>query len=154
MKHRFLLDENILYFAIYGVDEHDHSDSTSTELVRRIGANCHRIVINNLLRQRYWVPINGAIREGRRPKAMEPASFIVQLQMNSEKWSLELSECPELPAGVGIPAEDVDIVRLALLAQTKIVTGDGKLRTAVNNAPSLGLQALTPDEALLLAADS
>lgn len=154
MKHRFLLDENILYFAIYGVDEHDHADQTSTELVRRIGANCHRIVVNNFLRQRYWVPINQAIREGRRPKAMEPVSFIVQLQMNSEKWSLELSDCPELPEGVVVPGEDLDIVRLALLAQTKIVTGDGKLRAAVNGSPVLGLQALTPGEALVLAADS
>ena len=154
MKHRFLLDENILYFAIYGVDEHDRPDRTSTELVRRIGANCHRIVVNNFLHRRYWVPINKALTEGRRPKAMEPVTFIVQLQMNSEKWSLELDDCPELPAGVAIPNEDIDIVRLALLAQAQIVTGDGRLRAAVNSAPVLGLRALTPSEALTLAADS
>jgi hypothetical protein len=154
VKHRFLLDENILYFAIYGVDEHDQPDLTSAELVRRIGANCHRIVVNNFLRERYWVPINQAINEGRRPRAMEPVSFIVQLQMNSEKWSLELSDCPELPAHVDVPAEDIHIVRLALLSQTIIVSGDAELRAAVNGTPVLGLRALTPSEALVLAADS
>lgn len=53
-----------------------------------------------------------------------------------------------------VPAEDVEIVRLALLAQTRIVTGDAELRTAVNDSHALGLQALTPAEALELAAES
>ncbi len=154
MKHKFLLDENILYFAIYGVDEHNESDLTSTELVRRIGANCHRIVVNTLLRERYWIPISRAINEGRRPKAMSPIAFIVQLQMNFEKWSLELGDCPELPARTNVPAEDIYIVRLALLSQTVIVSGDAKLRASVNGTPTLGLRALTPSEALVLAADS
>src|ERR1700691_5919190 len=120
------------YFAIYGLDAHDRPDLTSTELVRRIGANCHTIVVNNLLRERYWVPINSAFRAGRRPKALEPTAFIVQLQMNSLKWSFETEDCPELPEGIAIPAEDIHIVRLALLSRSKIVTADDELRMAVN----------------------
>jgi hypothetical protein len=154
VKHRFLLDENILYFAIYGVDEHDRPDQTSTELVRRIGANCHRIVVNQFLVDRYWHHLTGIMRDGKRGRAMEPVSFVVQLLKNSEKLGREHDECPELPAGVVVPAEDVEIVRLALLAQTTIVTGDSDLRSAVNGAQALGLRALAPSEALIPAADS
>ena len=85
---------------------------------------------------------------------MSPIAFIVQLQMNFEKWSLELGDCPELPANTNMPAEDIYIVRLALLSQTVIVSGDAKLRASVNGTPTLGLRALTPSEALVLAADS
>lgn len=154
MKHRFLLDENILYLAIYGVDAQGRSDSAATDLVRRIGANCHTIVLNNLLRDRYWVPITAALRENRRPKALEPIAFIVQLQMNSLKWWLELDDCPRIPEGALIPAEDVHIVRLALLSQAKIVTADSELRIAVNRSGGLGVQAITPGEALILSLDS
>jgi hypothetical protein len=154
VKHRFLLDENILYFAIFAVDERDLPDTTSTELVRRIGANCHRIVINASLAERYWSHINGMLRSGTRATATEAVRFINELLKNSEKLWREYDECPELPAGVQVPAEDVHIVRLALLAQTKIITGDADLREAVNGAPALKLEALTPREALDLAADS
>lgn len=154
MKHRFLLDENILYFAIYGVDAQGQGNLDATELIKRIGANCHTIVLNNLLRARYWVPINAAFRENRRPKALEPAAFIVQLQQNSLKWSLEIEDCPKLPDDVVVPAEDAHIVRLGLLSRAKIVTADDELRRAINSSVKLGLEAITPREALLPASDS
>lgn len=94
------------------------------------------------------------MREGTRPKALEPVSFIVQLLKNSEKLAWEHDDPPDMPAGAAVPAEDVEIVRLALLARARIVTGDGDLRDAVNGAASLGLEAITPAEALQFAADS
>ena len=154
MKHKFLLDENILYFAINGVDENDAPHETSTILVTRIGLNCHTIVVSQFLLDRYWVHINHILRQGRRARALEPVVFINQLLKNSQKWAVEWSECPPLPGGVVVPAEDVAIVRLALLAGARIVTGDSDLRLAVNGSAALNLQAVTPSEALVFAADS
>lgn len=153
MKHKFLLDENILHFAIKGVDEYDQPDLTSMELVLRIARNCHKIVVNNFLRQRYWFQIK-RIRSERRPPALEPVSVIKQIVHNSEKWSFEYADCPEIPAGVSVPLEDVEIVRLALLARVLIVTGDGPLTLAVNSAPALGIKAITPADALALARET
>jgi hypothetical protein len=154
VKHKFLLDENILYFAINGVDENDAPDETSTILVTRIGLNCHTIVVSQFLLDRYWVHINQILRQGRRARALEPVVFINQLLKNSQKWAVEWSECPPLPGGVVVPAEDIAIVRLALLAGARIVTGDSDLRLAVNGSVALNLQAVTPSEALVFAADS
>lgn len=154
MKHKFLLDENILHFAIKGVNKRDERDDTSTELVRRIGLNCHRMVVNNFLIDRYWHQIKRIQSEGKGPRAMEPVVFIRELLNKSEKWSFETGECPDLPAEIIVPREDIEIVRLALLAQVKVVTGDEELRAAINDHPQLGLQALQPIEALPLAADT
>jgi len=154
VKHKFLLDENILHFAIKGTNEKNEPDQTSTELVRLVAQNCHSIAVNRFLLRRYWNQINQIQREGRRPSALEPVFFITQLLKNSTKWAFEPDECPALPTRVVVPAEDVEIVRLALSAQTIIVTGDADLRTAVNDSHALGLQALTPADALQLAAES
>lgn len=154
MKHRFLLDENILYFAICGTDEQGNHDPTSTNLVRLIGANCHSIVVNNFLVDRYHRHIDLISRERARSKAMEPVAFIKQLVVNSQKRTYKHEECPEIPQGIAVPRKDIEIVRLALLAEAKIITGDGPLRAAVNNNPALGLEALNPAEAIALASDS
>lgn len=154
MKHRFLLDENILYFAINGTDEHDDPDLTCATLVRQIGANCHKIVLNTFLLNRYHSHLRRMIGEQRRARALQPVSFIRELLNNSDKRGWEHEDCPELPEGVEVPRKDIEIVRLALLARSHIVTCDGPLRTAVNASPVLNLRALTPAEALIPAADS
>lgn len=154
MKHRFLLDENILHFAINGVNEHEQADDTSTTLVKQIGLNCHSIVVNKFLLARYWRQMTNIQREVRRSRALEPVAFINQLLMNAQKWTLQLEELPALPETAVIPAEDVEIVRFALLAKARVITGDAELRRAINACPALELRALTPEEALPYAADS
>ena len=154
MKHRFLLDENILHFAIKGVDRDGNPDRTSTQLVQLVAHNCHSIILNEFLRGRYWFHVNQLITERDRTFALEPVFFIVQLLKNSLKWVLRSEECPQLPQGAPIPNEDIEIVRLALLAGAVIVTGDEDLQTAVNNSAGvLHIQALTPGQALNLAED-
>lgn len=154
MKHRFLLDENILHFAIKGINEQGQADATSTELIKRIGANCHTTVVNRFLIERYWRHVTSMRIEPGRTFALEPVTFIKQVLMNSEKLRWEVEDPPPIPAGVLVPAEDVEIVRLALVAHTRIVTGDQDLRNAVNASPALALEAVTPAQALPLAADS
>jgi hypothetical protein len=148
------LDENVLYFAILGVDEHDNDNSTSTRLVQLIGANCHRIVVNPHLIDRYFRHLLRIGRDKRRASALEPVAFIRELLANSEKLTPEYGDCPELPEAATVPSKDEHIVRLAMLSRAMIVTGDGDLKDAVRRETSLGLKAVTPNEALAFASDS
>lgn len=153
MKHKFLLDENILHFAIKGINEHDELDETSTELVRLIASNCHRIILNEFLRSRYWQQLN-KIRGSRSGSwAQERISFINEVMHKAEKVSFEANEYPDLPHGAVIPAEDVEIVRIARIASAIVISGDDELRNQINAQPQLGLRALRPSEALPLASE-
>ena len=53
MRLSFLLDENILYHAIRGVDLHDRPDDTATRLIHAIVGACHSLVIHEVVRVRY-----------------------------------------------------------------------------------------------------
>ena len=152
MKHRFLLDENILHHAIKGVDAHDNLDSTATQLVRLIAQNCHRIVMNGELWDRYWHHLSGLVRT--RPSALEPLFLITQLIKYATKLVWDSPESPELPPSVTVPTEDIPIVRIALISHPIVVAADEDLREAINSQPALGLTALCPREAIHLASDT
>lgn len=149
MKHNFLLDENILYFAVKGTDEHDNPDDTAAQLVRLIAQNCHTIVMNPELVGKYEYHLRKL--ENVPVPAIEPAFFLSQLIKNSAKTRMEYADPPELPAGSKIPRKDIHVVRAALLSRPLVVTADGPLRNAINAQPSLGFRALTPAQAIVLA---
>lgn len=153
MKHRFLLDENILHFAIKGLNEQGQPDETSVRLTALIGLNCHTIVVNHLLLERYSRQMKRIQQEGSRA-ALERVSFIKQLFFKAEKWAFEQKGDAVLPAGIVVPRKDLEIVELAFFTETVIVTGDEPLRLAVNKSPELHIRAITPPEALALAADT
>lgn len=88
------------------------------------------------------------------PTAIAPAFFLIEFIHNSEKHLWELSEPPALPPGVAIPQEDIFFVRIALISHPLVVTADEELRAAINSQPVLGLKALSPTEAILLANDT
>ena len=146
MKHRFLLDENILHHGIKGVDRHNNPDLTATTVVRLIGANCHTIVINLEILSRYRTQLQRLSRE--HAPILQPAWFVRELLYNSDKRSLEYDDPPELPAGVTVPPEDIHIVRAALVSKPLVVTADDDLWKSINTQKSLGLTALTPHEAM------
>ena len=149
MKHIFLLDENILYHAIKGVDQHENPDTTATEFVLLVARNCHRIWLNHELAARYWHHLSGLTRH--HAPALEPVQFMTQFMKNSAKVHEGYGDPLELPTDVKVPAEDVIIVRAALLSNAVIVTADNELELAVNSQPKLGVRALKPRQAIELA---
>lgn len=152
MKHHFLLDENLFHFAIEGVDKYGNPDLTCTHLLLFISSNCHRIVVNTFLRKRYSVHLESLKKK---PAAvLQPTFVLTQLIHNSVKFVLQYEKPPQLPAQHGIPAEDVDVVRAALVSHPNFVTGDEKLRVAINHCHALHLNAIDPLAALLLAQDT
>jgi hypothetical protein len=152
VKRRFLLDENVIHHAIKGVDEHDHRDLTSAELVLLIARNCHSITLNGFLHDRYMVHIHKlqAVKSG----VLQPVFMLSQLVLNPTKAVWEYDNPPRLPEGCHIPAEDVDVVRSALISHPIFVSAEENLRRAINNCEALHLQAVSPREALAIAQET
>jgi hypothetical protein len=152
VKHKFLLDIMILYHGIKGVDERGNPASTSTDLLRLIRLNCHTIVVDRTLADKYRSHVDELFRQ---PSHLTEASlFITEFLANSAKMKREESDPPPLPPGANVPPEDEYVVRAALISHPLVVTAEGKLKNAVNNCTGLGLKAVTPAEALELARDS
>lgn len=151
MKHSFLLDENILYHAVRGVDRRDRPDTTSAELLLRIAENCHHICLDQQLLTRYWRHLQRLVDEP--APAFQPLNFILEFLHNSAKAHVDYHEPPDLPDEITVPREDTYVVRAALLTKSVLVTADDELRNSVNNQGELGVRALTPSEALELARD-
>ncbi len=147
MKHEFLLDENVIYHAVRGVDAQDRPDTTAAELIGAIGRICHVITIHTITLDKYWDALQRLLREP--PRAFHPVRFIKEFMNNSEKRRLEYDELPKLPPGVTIPRKDEWIVQAALISRPIVVTADDGLREAITKAEAiLGLSALDPHEAL------
>ena len=151
MKHKFLLDENILHHAVKGVDTQDNPDSTATEFVLTFSKNCHSIVVNaGELLSRYYRHLRGLSKV--RAPALEPVFLLREILHKLEKCEFEYVDPPELPPDVNIrQREDIHIVRAALVSHPLIVSAEADLRDDINSQPTLGLRAVTPQEALQLA---
>jgi len=151
VKHRFLLDENILYHAVKGVDRRDNPDLTATELVRTISRNCHGIVVNaGELMSRYYRHIQQLFKV--RSPALEPVFLLREILLKPEKCELEYIDPPELPPDARIrQREDIHVIRAALVSRPVIVSAEPALVEDINSQPALALIALTAQEALQLA---
>lgn len=155
MKHKFLLDENILYYALEGVAEDGRPDLTATNLVRLIGQNCHRIVVDRELSGRYVGHLR--LKQLRTSLILQPIEFFNEFVLNWAKSSWESADPanpPVIPKAANIPVKDTHIIRLALVSQAMVITCDRALRLAINGYPAFGVRALTPDEAIPFASDS
>ena len=150
MRLTFLLDENIIYHAIRGVDKHDQPDPTAQELVTAIARICHLIALHPYLIERYTIALE---KLGEHPPRSDRALNLLKgLIHNSSKLACEYDELPCLPKGVQLPREDEDVVRTALISKPVVVTNDSGLRDAINNHhEKLGLKALDARGALELA---
>ena len=146
MRQTFLLDENILYLAIRRVDKHNNPDSTAAELIEAIGRICNVIFVHPWLIGRYQTALK-KLREDP-PRSSAAQNFIAQFLYNNLKRTCEYGELPPLPAGVEVPSEDENIVRVALISHTIVVAEDSELRDAISNHPALGLRAMSAREAL------
>ena len=152
MKHRFLLDIMVIYHAIKGVDEAGNPDQTSGELVRLIGENCHTVVADNEISERYSQHLKKLLSI---PSLLyKTTEFLSEVIYNSSKFVVEVSSAPELPPGVRVPREDEYVVRAALISHPIVVTAEQRVLRDVNTQSLLALKAVTPAEALELAKDT
>jgi hypothetical protein len=152
VKHSFLLDENILYHSIKGVDLHGDLDLTAMQLVVLIAKNCHNIRFNPFLLGRYRQHL--AALKNEPSKFLQPTFFETLFFGNSLKAVREDATPPRLPASANIPNEDVDVVRAALISRPKFVTNDTALMDAINACEALHLVAITPAQAIPLASET
>jgi hypothetical protein len=147
VRLNFLLDENILYHAIRGVDLRDQPDDTATRLIQTIVDVCHSLVIHEALRVRYIKILDLLKRE--RSRFLPPAYFINQVLKRAEKRDFQYESLPALPEGCSdVPRKDEYLVQAALLSHPLVVTSDQDLYTAIKNHPELGIEVLWPHEAL------
>jgi len=152
VKHSFLLDENILYHSIKGVDLYGNLDLSAMELVVLIARNCHHIRYNSFLLGRYKAHLAALRNEPAR--LLEPAFFERLFFGNSLKAVREDVEPPHLPANAHIPNEDIDVVRAALVSHPKFVTNDPALTEAITGCQHLHLTVLTPQQAMQFASQT
>jgi hypothetical protein len=153
VKHKLLLDINILYYAVKGVDENRRPDETCVDLFRLIQLNCHTMRMNDEVLARYKEHLAWLQRD--RESVVESLRVVNSLFQNSQKAVLEPGDPPGLPQGVQVPQEDEYVVRAALMSRPTVVTSDNALRRSIcENAAALGFTAVGPAEALELARDS
>jgi hypothetical protein len=142
----------VVYFAIKELDDEGKPDDTCTKLVQQIGQNCHGIVVDMTVKERYDLHLSELLSH---PQYMtRTVLFLSDFVYNPAKFIIETGKPPKLPAGVKLPREDKYVVRAALISRPVIVTAEKKLLKAINTQPALKLKALTPAEALELAKQS
>jgi hypothetical protein len=146
VRHTFLLDDNILYHAIRGVDRHENPDDTAARLVQTIIKVCHTFAIHEVVRIRY-LRILDQLKKERSPY-LQPTYFFNQLLKRADKRTFQYDDLPTLPKGCNVPRKDEYLVRAALLSLPLLVTADEPLYKSIKDNPGLGIEVLWPHEAL------
>ena len=153
MKHKFLLDINILYYAVKGVDENRRPDETCVDLFRLIQLNCHTMRMDGLVLGKYNEHLAWLQRD--RESVVESLRLVISLFQNSQKAVLETGDPPSLPQGIQVPQKDEYVVRAALMSRPTVVTSDNGLKRSITeHAATLGFKAVGPAEALQLAMET
>jgi hypothetical protein len=147
VRYNFLLDENILYHAIRGVDLHEKLDDTATRLILTIVEVCHSLVIHNDVMVRYLKILDKLKYE--RAYHLPPGYFFNQLLKRADKRTFQYDDLPALPEGCeDVPRKDEYLVQAALISRALLVTADERLHDAIRNHPELGIEVLWPHKAL------
>ncbi len=158
MKHRFVLDENILYLGIKGTDEKGNPDDTTTKLLLLIQKNCHRIIVDKELNRRFRKHLKTLERISRDDSVVLGMDiFVRNLLHNKDKVIWHFSPLGSAPDEAIIPRKDVHVVKVGYHFRAKIVTVDRKLAQAISSSTSLkkeGVLALHPGEAVKLAKET
>jgi len=145
----------VLYFAIKEQNAEREQDETCTNLIQLISQNCHRIVVDKTMREKYDSHLSELFAN---PQYQTPtALFLTNFVYNSAKFTIETSQPPDLPAAAidSIPKEDHYVVTAGLISHPIIVTDEKELRDSINERHDvLGLKAIAPAEALELAKDT
>lgn len=146
MKHTFLLDENIIEFAQKGQDESGNEDFACATLMYIIAQNCHRVVIDSYLEERY----RKKLKNSRQPGGVMIIKLINSFRANSNKHAIP-DVIIDLPYENQIPPDDVPIVKRAVSMGAILVTSDGRLQEKIekaNKPKRYNLKVLNPKEAI------
>jgi hypothetical protein len=145
----------VLHFAIKEENAKQEHDLTCLNLIDLIGRNCHRIVVDGTMNDKYASYLAEFFRK---PEYMvQTALFLTSIVHNSAKFIIEACRAPSIPETIAddLPKEDRYVVGAALISHPTIVTDEAKLRERINrHRDQLGLTAISPVEALELAKDT
>lgn len=143
MKHKFVLDVNIIIFAQDLRDAKGKTDFAPATLIHLIAQNCHKIVCDESLREKYL----DSLRDDRFEKLLKHLLF------NSDKCEFH-DYLPNYTFEKNLPTDDVQIVKLAIFANAVFVTLDDRLKTKIKElkiSENHGLKVRDPIKAQSLA---
>ena len=152
MKHTFVLDENILYLGIRGIDEKGNPDTATQKLLLLIQKNCHKVIVDKELNRRYRKHLKRL--EGissHEPVIPGIENLIRNLLQNNDKVIWHFSHLGSAPDEETMPRKDIHVVRAGYHFQAAIVTVDEELAQALSSSVSLkneGVTVLHPQEAI------
>ncbi len=156
MKHKFIVDENIFYCAIHGVDEYNDIDTSSARFLTYLLKNCHKICLDEKYNKQFEKTIRIKLGNISKTEPILPGIDILiqEIVHTSEKMMRDFSNSGEFPDDEKIPHKDLYIARCANHFSAKVITLDGDLKDAINANPFLkekGIEALRPEDAIPLA---
>ncbi len=128
MKHKFIVDENIFYCAIRGVDEHNKRDTSSARFLAYLINNCHKICLDEKYNKRFEKTIQKKLGKISRTEPVLPQIDLMIQNMvhTSEKIIRDFSDSGEFPDDKKIPHKDLYLARCANHFSAKVVTLDRK----------------------------
>jgi len=142
MKYLFLLDENVILSAQNWMDQHGKEDLTSSILLQNIIYNCHKLVINEYLLDKYYKKTSKTATYSM--KVIRLLKQNVLINSKKHEWVYEL---PSLQFEDKIPEDDLQIVKMAFLTRALFITMDSRLRGKLEEL-KLPLTILEPKDAL------
>ncbi len=155
MKYKFIVDENIFYCAVRGVDEYNEKDTSSARFLAYLLENCHKIFLDRECNSRFQKIICAKIQRISITEPVLPGIdlLIQDIIHTSEKIIRDFSESPQFPEEEKMPRKDLYIARCANHFSAKIVTLDKEFSEKINKHAYLrnkGVTALKPKEAITL----
>lgn len=155
MKYKFIVDENIFYCAVRGVDEHDKKDISSARFLVYLLKNCHRIYLDKKCNSRFQKSILTKIQRISKTEPVLPGMdlLIQEIIHTSGKINWDYSDSPQFSEEKNIPRKDLYIARCANHFSARIVTLDREFMEKINDHAYLrskGVTAIRPEEAITL----
>src|SRR5574341_2257140 len=108
MKYKFIVDENIFYCAIRGVDEHNNNDNSSARFLALLLKNCHKIYFDKECNRLFEKTIQNKLGNMSKTEPIIPGVdlLIQNIVHTSEKIIRDFSNSPQFPHEEDIPRKD------------------------------------------------
>lgn len=153
MKYKFIVDENIFYCALRGMDEYDNKDFSSAKFLTYLLKNCHTVHLDKECNRRYEKIIENILDKISKKEPTLPGidTIIQDIFFTSGKIISDYKEPLQFPDEKTIPRKDLYIARCANNFSAKIVTLDKDFRESVNAHSFLkqnGVEAMHPKDAI------